>query len=77
MSRRYYSSRKGAGNLTLDQLYSKLQSSYILFRDKDYFKGNAGVTKYEGPDAIQCEAAIALTSQLFPIDECKRERIRF
>jgi hypothetical protein len=69
MSRRYYSSRKGAGSLTLQQLYSKLQSVYALYRDRDYFKGSAGITKLELPDLIKREAEISLTFQLFPITQ--------
>jgi hypothetical protein len=67
MSRRYYSSRKGAENLTLPQLYSKLQSVYTLYRDRDYLKGSAGITKMEVPDLIKRESEVALTFQLFPI----------
>jgi hypothetical protein len=70
MYRRYYSSRKkGLGSLTIEQLYSKLQNVYILFRDKDYFKGSAGITATEVPDSIKCEAAVVLTFQPFPIAE--------
>jgi len=69
MNRRYYSSRKRPGHITLDELFSKLENLYILFRDKDYFKGKAGITKDDLPDTIKREAAVALTFQLFPISE--------
>ena len=69
MTRRYYSSRKRPGGLTLEELYSKLQNLYMLFRDKDYFKGKAGITQTDFPDAIKHEAAVALTFQPFPITE--------
>ena len=69
VTRRYYSSRKRPGGLTIEALYSKLQNLYMLFRDRDYFKGNAGITKTDLPDAIKHEAAIALTFQFFPITE--------
>ena len=67
MDRRYYSSRNGLGSLTLEQLYLKLQNLYLLFRDKDYLRGKAGITTTDVPDWIKHEAAVALTFQLFPI----------
>jgi len=69
MSRRYYTSRKKPGELTLADWFSKLEDLYGLYRDKDYFKGKAGITKTEVPDSIIREAAIALTFQPFPISE--------
>jgi hypothetical protein len=67
MTRRYYSSRAKPGNLTLEDLYWKLANLYLLFRDKDYFKGKAGITKTDLPDAIRHEAAVALSFQPFLI----------
>jgi hypothetical protein len=67
MHRRYYTSRRKPGGLTLEDLYAKLKNVYVLFRDKDYFKGRAGITKTDLPDSIEREAAVALTFQLFPI----------
>ncbi len=75
MTRRYYSSRKRPGNLTLDELYLKLQSLYLLFRDKDYFKGKADITHNYLPDAIKHEAAVALTFQPFPITKWSEPEI--
>jgi hypothetical protein len=69
MTRRYYSSRKQPGGLTLEELYEKLQNLYLLFRDKDYFKGRAGITSISLPDTIKHEAALALRFYPFPIDE--------
>lgn len=69
MARRYYSSRKGPGQLTLKGLYWKLQNLYSLFRGRDYFKGKAGITTTDLPDAIKHEAAVALPFPLFPIAE--------
>src|SRR5262249_12363140 len=45
----------------------KLKNLYLLFRNKDYFKQNAGITHNYLPDPIKHEAAIALNFQLFPI----------
>ena len=67
MNRRYYSSRKKPGHLSLSELFSKLQNVYLLYRDKDYFKGKAGITNTTLPDTIKREAELALTFQLFPI----------
>ncbi len=75
MTRRYYSSRKRPGRLTLDELYQKLQSLYLLFRDKDYFRAKAGITIEGVPDAIQHEASLALTFQPFPITEWLPQKI--
>ena len=68
MVRRYYSSRKQPGTLTLEQLHLKLVNLYRLFRDKDYFKEQAGITTNEVPQAIEYEAELALTFRLFPVD---------
>jgi hypothetical protein len=68
MTRRYYSSRKQPGSLTIDQVHLKLVSLYLLFRDKDYFKDKAGITGTTVPDAIRREAAIALNFRLFPVE---------
>ena len=65
--RRYYSSRTNKASLSLDELYQKLQSLYLLFREKDFFKGRAGIEKNHLPDSIQHKAAVALTFQPFPI----------
>jgi len=76
MDRKYYSSRKGLAGLTLEQLYAKLQSLYLLFRNRDYFKGNAGITETEDiPAGIRHEAAVALTFELFPIYEWSEPEI--
>jgi len=70
LGRRYYSSRKGASSLTLEQLYSKLISLFSLFRKNDYFRGRAGITDTDDiPDGIRHEAAVALTFELFPLAE--------
>jgi hypothetical protein len=75
MTRRYYSSRTKPGNLTLEELYWKLQNLYLMFRDKDFFKGKAGVTKTNLPDAFKHEAAVALPFQPLPITKWSQEDI--
>lgn len=75
MTRRYYSSRNIHTPLTLGELYWKLQHLYLLFRDRDYFKGKAGITKTVVPDAIEHEAAIALSFQPFPITKWEENQI--
>ena len=67
MSQRYHSSRKEHVPLTLGELCAKVTNLYLLFRDRDYFKGKAGITRNELPDAIKQEAALALPFQPFPI----------
>ena len=75
MTRRYYSSRTKGKHLSLRELYWKLQNLFSLFQKRDYFKGKAGVTDADLPDAIKHEAAIALTFQPFPIDKWAQEDI--
>ena len=75
MTRRYYSSRNKPHALTLGELYWKLQNLYLLFRDRDYFKGKAGITETNLPDAIKHEAAIALSFQPFPITKWEEDKI--
>lgn len=75
MTRRYYSARTNPKSLSTEELYHKLQNLYLLFRDKDYFKKKAGITKENLPDAILHEAAIDLTFQPFPITKWMPENI--
>ncbi|MBZ5543184.1 MAG: hypothetical protein LAO07_05835 [Acidobacteriia bacterium] len=75
MTRRYYSSRTKPGSLTLEQLYRKLESLYLMFRDRDFFKEKAGITQADLPDAIKHEAAVALPFELFPIAQWSQEDI--
>jgi hypothetical protein len=75
MIRRYYSSRNRPKNLTLSELYWKLQNLYLFFRDKDYFKGKAEITKIHLPDSLKHKAALALTFQPFPITKWDTDNI--
>jgi hypothetical protein len=75
MTRRYYSSRTKPKSITLEELYQKLQVLYLLFRDKDYFKGKAEITKDNLPDAIKHEAVLDLNFQPFPITKWSPEII--
>jgi hypothetical protein len=75
MTRRYYSSRNKPTTLTLGELYWKFQNLYLLFRDQDYFKGKAGITKTNLPDIIKRKAAIALSFQPFPITKWEESQI--
>jgi hypothetical protein len=74
MARRYYSSRKQPGSLTLHDLYQKLQNLFLLFREKDYFK-EAGVSRSEFSEEMAHEAALSLTFPLFPIDKWTEDDI--
>lgn len=75
MTRRYYSSRSKPKVLTLEELYQKLHVLYLLFRDKDFFKGKAGITMKYLPDAIMHEAILDLSFQPFPITKWSPESI--
>jgi hypothetical protein len=75
MSRRYYSSRKNPGSLTLESLYFRFQNLYLYFRGKDYFKQHAGITKDSLPDEVQQEAMIYFDFQAFPITKWAVEDI--
>ena len=67
MSRRYYTSRNNPKALTIEALYWKIQHLYLFFRDKDYFKGKAGITSTDLPDSIKHKSALSLNFQPFPI----------
>lgn len=73
MVRRYYSSRKNPGNLDLDGLLLKFHNLYFFFREKDYFKEKAGITKHDLPEAIQQEAVMDLGFNAFPITKWAAE----
>jgi hypothetical protein len=75
MTRRYYSSRNNPRSLTLEELYWKLQNLYLMFFNKDYFKGKAGIYIHNPPHAIKHEAALALNFELFPIAEWPQDAI--
>lgn len=75
MARRYYSSRHSPKSLTIEELYRKVQSLYLLFCERDYFKGKAGITSHETPVAIEHEAAIALSFQPFPITQWSEDMV--
>jgi hypothetical protein len=75
MTRRYYSSRNKPRNLTLEELYQKLQHLYFFFRDKDFLKGKAGITQNFVPESIKHEAALALNFQPFPVEKWSSENI--
>ncbi len=67
MVRRYYSSRNKSKKLTIEELYVRVQHLYLFFRDSDYFKGKARITKTDFPEGIKHKAALAIGFQPFPI----------
>jgi len=68
MDRKYYSSRRGLGSLTLQQLYLRLQRVFLLFQQRDFFKGKAEITATDDiPAIIRHESAVAFSFELFPI----------
>jgi len=75
MNRQYYSIRKNKKGLTVKELYQKLLSLYIIFRDKDYFKNEAGITETGIPESTQHEAMLVLDFQPFPIEEWPETKI--
>ena len=75
MPRRYYSSRNKRASLTPNELYYKVQHLYLLFRDREYFKGKAGITKEKLPEDIKHAAAVALSFQPFPVTNWQENEI--
>lgn len=71
----YFSSRTKHKDLTIRQLYSRLQSLYLFFREKDYFKENLEITKTKLPDSTKYEASLDLGFQPFPITKWSEEDI--
>jgi len=63
----YFSSRTKRKSLTIHQLYSRLQSLYLFFRERDYFKENLGITNTNLPDSTKYETFLDLGFQPFPI----------
>jgi hypothetical protein len=76
MTRRYYSSRNYPKNISVEELYQKLQSLYLLFREKDYFKKKTGITQRHIPEEIMHEAAVYLPFQPFPISKWSQDKIK-
>jgi hypothetical protein len=75
MMKRYYTSRNKPHKLTVQELYRKLLNAYILLRNKDYFKGKAGITKNNLPEEITLKAELALGFQAFPISKWRDNNI--
>jgi hypothetical protein len=67
LARKYYTSRNSVKKLDLSELYTKLQSLYLLLRDKGHFAERAGILPHQIPDAIKHEARLALSFQPFPL----------
>jgi len=67
MAKRYYSSRNKLKELTVEELYDRLQHLYLLFRNRDYFKLKTRITKTDLPEEIKYKAALAIGFQPFPI----------
>ncbi len=69
MAKKYYTSRVKGLKLNINDLYYKLQNIYLFFKNKDYFKDLARITKDTKniPDAIKYDASIKLSFQPFPI----------
>jgi hypothetical protein len=62
----YRSTRLGKHNITVQQLYGRLQDLYRYFVEKDYFK-EAGLTKDDLSHQFKCKADAILAFELFPI----------
>lgn len=75
MSRRYYSSRSKNKSLSIEELYWKLQNLYPFFRDRDFFKGQAGITEHNLPDSINHKAAFSIGFHPFPITKWESDEI--
>lgn len=59
----------------MEQLYFKLQSLYLLFMDKGYFRQKVGITKNFLPETFIHEADIYLPFHPFPIASWSNEDI--
>lgn len=68
-NRKYYSSRTKKETLKLSDLFRKLQHIFLFFRDKDYFKEKAGMTRNDLPSEIKHKAGFLLKFQPFPITQ--------
>ncbi|MBA7591782.1 hypothetical protein ES708_33946 [subsurface metagenome] len=75
--RTYYSERNNPKKLTLIELYKRFSSLYLYFRDQDFFKGEAGITKDSDPDPdeIMNKAQLKLGFNPFPITKWNEANI--
>jgi hypothetical protein len=73
--RRYYSARNNPNSLTLTDLYQKLMHLFYYYRDQDYFKEKASITKDDLPEVITSKAVLALGFHLFPISDWNHAHI--
>jgi len=75
MSRKYYSSRTNPKELTIEELYFKLQNLFFFFQKKDYFQNKIGITSYNLPEQAIYEVALLLNFELFPINKWNPKNI--
>ncbi len=70
MPRPLYSSRAKSASLTVVDLHKRLAHLYLLFRDRDFFKEKAGITRADLPEVIKHKAAarLRLRGEPFPIE---------
>jgi hypothetical protein len=72
--RRYFSARKGKPSVSAGEAKWRLESLYILFRNKDYFKEKLRVEKRD-TDTLAREAVVFLGFRAFPISQWDPEDI--
>jgi hypothetical protein len=66
--RNYYSKRVKKQKLNIKQLYSKLETLFLYFRDKDYFKEKLFLTYEEYSKHSLYKASLTLNFPVFPIE---------
>lgn len=67
--RKYYSVRTNPQQLTPEGLFNGVRSLYLFFKEQDYFKGLAGITRYDVPERIKHKASFHIHFQPFPIED--------
>ena len=70
--KKYYSSRNNKQKIALSELHSRLNSMYLYFKDKDFFKENTKIYANELPDSINNKAGMLLGFKPFPIDQWEK-----
>lgn len=73
--KKLYSSRVKKVSLTTNDLYFKVKNLFLLFREKDYFKGEADISRNYWPNSFALEAGVKLSFKAFPVDSWEAKDI--
>ncbi|MCR8633921.1 hypothetical protein [Paenibacillus radicis (ex Xue et al. 2023)] len=70
--RMYYSTRNNKKAIDVYQLYKQLQSLFLYYKSKDYFKEKLSITSFDVPEDANHKAMFEIKFMPFPIEKWDR-----